>query len=766
MFSRQPNHPRRFRPALEPLEDRDLLSQSIWAYPGPDGRLVYGTDAQGNRLPDFSTVGYQTGIVPLPDTPGGVAVAVQVTLSPTSGDQTSRIQDAINQVSALPLDANGFRGAVLLRAGQYPISGQLVIGASGVVLRGEGARTRLEATGTSQRTLIQVQGSGSQQTVSGTTHNLTDNYVPVGATSFTVDSTANLHVGDTVVVHRPSPANWIHDIGMDLLTNPWQPDSKNLDFDRVITAITGNTVTVDAPLTNSFEQQYGGGTIFRYTWPGRLEHVGVSDFYAFSDSTSSSDQNHATGVLEMDKVENAWAFNVTASGFAQNVYVLGGGAKWVTLDRVWSLDTSVTTGAPPAAFLLNGQLTLVKNTYVRNGYHAFAYGAQVPGPNVIVDSSAEGRGAEAGPHQRWSTGGLFDNVAIAGTQLDIRNAGNEGTGHGWQGANYVLWNSSSDNAIRVYSPPTAQNWVIGGSAPTRQGNGIFDSWGRRVDLSSLYYAQLEERQGAQQLTLSPSDNAYVYDAAPAANFGGASTLLVKTSSPGFNRNAFLKLNLAPLPANVASVQLQLYGLISGGSTSTTAVQTNLYGAAANWGELSVTWNTQPALGALLGSLTATRTGQWFTLDVTDYVRAALAAGQTSVGFALHNPTATSPLSDFTANEAATNQPRFVVTPVAGAGPTAAAGTALTAGALAVRQAAETASGQDVTFGLPPGPALGPLTRAEAVGQGLGPAPAGRAPAGAERLGPWAFARPARDGLAADQVFADLWRLDAWGGVRE
>src|SRR5262249_26689798 len=173
--------------------------------------------------------------------------------------------------------------------------------------------TRLRATGTSKRILVQVNGSGSRSKVSGTEHNLIDKYVPVGARSFRVDSTANLHVGDTVIVHRPSPANWIHDIGMDQLQNPWQPNSKNLDFDRVITRIEGNQITLDAPLTNSFEQKYGGGTIYRYTWSGRLENVGLADFYAKSDSTGSGDQNHATGVLQMDKVENACVHNVTAS---------------------------------------------------------------------------------------------------------------------------------------------------------------------------------------------------------------------------------------------------------------------------------------------------------------------------------------------------------------------------------------------------------------------------------------------------------------------
>jgi hypothetical protein len=69
------------------------------------------------------------------------------------------IQAAIDQVSKLPLDANGFRGAVLLAAGLYPIGGQIRITTSGVILRGEGTDvtgtgltgTVLEATGTSRR---------------------------------------------------------------------------------------------------------------------------------------------------------------------------------------------------------------------------------------------------------------------------------------------------------------------------------------------------------------------------------------------------------------------------------------------------------------------------------------------------------------------------------------------------------------------------------------------------------------------------------------
>src|SRR5262249_43922190 len=268
---------------------------------------------------------------PLPDTPGGIAVPVQVSLGPTSGDQTARIQAAIDQVSQRPLDADGYRGAVLLEPGTYPISGQLTIQASGVVLLGSGndpaTGTVLEATGTSQRTLIQVSGSGSPQTVAGTTHNITDPYVPVGAISFHVDSTAGLQVGDTIHVHRPSPPNcthgprpspdnWIHDIGMDTLTNPWMPNSKDLDWDRVITHIDGNQVTVDAPLTNALDRKYGGGTISEYTWPGRLENVGVANLYGKSDFTSSTDENHSWRFIAIQGADDTWVHDVVSQYFA------------------------------------------------------------------------------------------------------------------------------------------------------------------------------------------------------------------------------------------------------------------------------------------------------------------------------------------------------------------------------------------------------------------------------------------------------------------
>src|SRR5262249_12241460 len=72
------------------------------------GRLAYAADRRGARVPDFSHAGYGGGGVAIPDVPARVVV------SPARGDAGARIQAAIDRVSALPPDARGFRGAVLL----------------------------------------------------------------------------------------------------------------------------------------------------------------------------------------------------------------------------------------------------------------------------------------------------------------------------------------------------------------------------------------------------------------------------------------------------------------------------------------------------------------------------------------------------------------------------------------------------------------------------------------------------------------------------
>src|SRR5579862_8584246 len=96
-----------------------------------NGKLAYDADTRGNRVPDFSSCGYAGGNEEIPNAPVCVVVA------PTKGDETARIQKAIDYVAGLPAGSDGVRGAVLLLKGRHEVSGGLQITNSGVVLRGK-----------------------------------------------------------------------------------------------------------------------------------------------------------------------------------------------------------------------------------------------------------------------------------------------------------------------------------------------------------------------------------------------------------------------------------------------------------------------------------------------------------------------------------------------------------------------------------------------------------------------------------------------------
>src|SRR5437016_3711927 len=94
------------RAAIEALEQRRLLANSIYAYTGADGHMLYKPQPLGDHIEDYSNVGYMGGTVPIPDVP------TVLTISPVAGDDEANIEAAIATVAAMPLQANGFRGAI------------------------------------------------------------------------------------------------------------------------------------------------------------------------------------------------------------------------------------------------------------------------------------------------------------------------------------------------------------------------------------------------------------------------------------------------------------------------------------------------------------------------------------------------------------------------------------------------------------------------------------------------------------------------------
>ena len=317
---------------------------------GADGRLVYNADEHGNRVPDFSNCGYAGGDRALPDAP------IRVVVAPLGGDNTARIQKAIDYVAGLPPDSNGVRGAVLLLKGRHEISGGLLVNASGVVLRGQGMGengTILFAAGLDRRTLIRIAGRNDRTARENPSWQIKDDYVPVGATSFHLMDANGLKAGDRISIFRPSTQAWIERLNMITFGGvegdwrlTWKPGSRDLVWDRIVKSIAGDQVTVDAPITTAIEKEFGGGLLETCSWPGCINHVGVENLRLESafDAGNPKDENHSWMAITMENVENAWVRQVTAEHFAGSLAAIYESCKWVTVQDCRSLAPVLVGG--------------------------------------------------------------------------------------------------------------------------------------------------------------------------------------------------------------------------------------------------------------------------------------------------------------------------------------------------------------------------------------------------------------------------------------
>jgi len=472
-----------------------------------NGRLVYNTYAnQGesnsvNTIPDFSFCGYKGGGVAIP------FVGVKRTISPVPGDNTQNIQSAIDFVSGLPQDANGFRGAVFLNAGTYDVNSPIFIRASGVVLRGAGQGTSgsiIRATAAQSYRVVNVgvnpEPSGATPEVAGTSRAITTSYVATGARSFSVSSTSGYAVGDKILVVRTPNQAWID--ALDMAQFGWTPSAYVVKYERKITAISGNAVTIDVPLVQTITTNYGGGYIAKYT-ADRINNCGVEDIRFDSVFSAPDDENHAGDAVRLAFVEDSWVRNITAVHFHHAAVTISNSTVRCTVQDSACKDMiSIVTGGRRYPFQIEGQsaYNLIQRCYTEDARHDFATGSRVPGPNVFLDNYGRDSFTDSGPHHRYATGELYDNVLAR--ELKVRNRGASGTGHGWAGAQQVFWNCETrstnnpgSDTIHVDSPPGAKNFGIGCDGTNQLGAGFYEDFGAPVTPRSLYLQQLKDRLG-------------------------------------------------------------------------------------------------------------------------------------------------------------------------------------------------------------------------------------------------------------------------------
>lgn len=479
--------------------------QSEWVQIDKNGKINYKYDEKGNRIPDFSRVGYHHSNIPIPV----YCISDTITYNPNIADYSDIIQEAINSIGKRPINNNGHRGALLIKKGIYNLSRPILINNSGIVLRGEGTNesgTQLVATWKSKHSIIQIKHKESSEfeEIPGTRVAIKDKYVAVGTHSFFVDENHSFKKGDRIILLRPGTINWIHDLKMDQIKEKsklkqWKPEEYNLKFEREITNVDGNRITIDNPVVMEMSEEYGGGYVYKYRLD-RIKEIGIEDIMLRTNYSSEYDEKHAWKGIEMDFVENAWVRNVTGMYLTYSTVSLEEYAKNVTVFNCRYLQPKgQVKGGRRYSFNICGQQNLVMYCMSEDGRHDYVTGARTLGPNVFYNCTAIRAFTDIGPHHRWSCGILFDNI-VTDSYINVQDRGNWGTGHGWSGVNIVFWKCTGKMACVQQPWVTGTNYCIGfqgekysGRLPGRL-SGIWEGqFKKNLVPVSLFTAQLTAR---------------------------------------------------------------------------------------------------------------------------------------------------------------------------------------------------------------------------------------------------------------------------------
>ena len=507
--------------------------ESKIVYRSNEGKLIYVADSIGNRIPDFSHAGYKNSEDPIPSVP------VVKTLVPIEGDNTVQIQNALFEIGLMTPDSNGYRGALLLKAGEYEIHGTIKLAFDGVVLRGEGdgddplASTILKATGNSpsKRTVL-VAGGGHETKWAdgdaGSVVNILSDSVMAGECSFEVEDASGYTIGDNIIIYHPCTAAWLSAVdtggtfwylpaaepGVDL---PWSVNSQPIVFNRYITDIQGNFMTIDVPVYDHLIRALAQSFIYRYGRLGIRSRIGIENLRIDIVTAGGVDQNHAWNAIDLFQIEDAWVLNCTLlhfglSGIRTNT------ATRITIQNCQALDpVAPIDGGNMYNFQLYtaSQQILIRDCHASNGrHHYMSNGTSWTSGCVFLDCTSSGAYASSEGHRRWSQALLYDNVMeLDGPRpgynprlLGLYNRGHYGTSHGWALVHGVAWNCDVVGGnLTVQQPPTGQNYAIGclgtvtgisPPAPFPVPEGYIEGTNQAgLEPRSLFLAQLEDRLG-------------------------------------------------------------------------------------------------------------------------------------------------------------------------------------------------------------------------------------------------------------------------------
>lgn len=449
---------------------------------------------------DYSTCGYHASETAIP------VVKNVAFVKAGEGDRYADIQSAIDYVAAQKPDADGHRGAVLLCEGTFLISKPLRIETSGVVLRGMGKElTRIVKTGVDRGAAIYIEGK--KDIVHGDTIDIVGD-VKAGATVLTL--ARPLPKGEDarrIMVCRPSTAEWINALGMDdfggkLSYTGWKPGEIDIVWHRCVVSTDGLTITIDAPVTCSMEERYGGGWVLAGYNKGEITECGVeqltikSAFDGREQAVESMDEDHCWTGIWIDNAADCWVSAAAFYHFAGSAVSINKQTRRITVEDCYADEpiSEVGGGWRRNVFFTRGEQTLFQRCYSRHGIHDFAVGFCSPGPNAFVQCEAHEALGFSGSIGSWAPGVLFDIVDIDGSDIRFANLEQFQFGTGWNTANSMAWQCTA-STIYCYSPDEANRNSANGCWGCLTGNAEWAGSNNHVSPRSLFYSQLGERLG-------------------------------------------------------------------------------------------------------------------------------------------------------------------------------------------------------------------------------------------------------------------------------
>ncbi|NQX60539.1 DUF7594 domain-containing protein [Paenibacillus qinlingensis] len=265
----------------------------------------------------------------------------------------------------------------------------------------------------------------------------------------------------------------------------------------------------------------------------------------------------------------------------------------------------------------------------------------------------------------------------------------------WNMGAYVKWTPtltvSGDYIVSIYSirdvgtDPNAKaeivhaggtdtqylNWTAGSNGWQVLGTYHFDSGSagfvklsRGTTNTKLRGDAVKFERLSDDTSLTPSADVYVRGGTDVNNnFATASELQVKKDTAEFTRESYLKFNLESVSNQpIGSAKLYFYAAVT--DPAGTDIDLKLYGSLdESWQENTVTWNTyRPTPYDYLQTASihsASQEYQWYSLDVTSYVRAQIASGH-SANFVLLEDVAKGLLVRIKSKESPANKPYLLI----------------------------------------------------------------------------------------------------------